>query len=472
MLFTIYVFNAEWFAFSASTPDISSTPLAIIIYAPERLLIRLKSIPERMQYEFKQNKSILRTYIESIDKLNKQYGVYAIERLVENQQNSQSQDRMIPNEKIKRTFVFKVLENVDILRLVEEYSKDPMVEYAEPDYIGQGGGTVIPNDTRFSEQWALHNTGQNNGKNGADIDATEAWLATTGNNKIIVAILDTGIDLQHPDLRSKITSGFDFVNNDDDPQDDNGHGTSIAGIVGAITNNNEGIAGICWDCTLMPVKVLDATKYGFYSWWIKGISYAVEHQASVIVMSLGGDKFSQTLKDAVDFAYNNGIVLVSITHNFGNDVVYYPAGYENVIAVGATDMNDNRWINSNYGKHIDVVAPGVSILTTTKGGNYSRWTGTSQAAAHIAGLSALLLSLNPELSPSQIREIIEKTAEDKVGFTNEDTTGWDQYYGYGRINAYQALILAKGFSPTSVKSKDSIITTWGHIKNTSKIQMK
>lgn len=456
VLFIIFNINPSFFAYPNKNPENHG-------YASDRFIVKLKSTPESIRKDMKKGKSVCKTYIESIDKLNRKYGVYIMEPFFADFQESLTFDN-----RITRIFIFKTSSDIDILKAVWEYSQDSIVEYAEPDYIGQGGGAIIPNDTRFPEQWALHNTGQNNGKNGADIDAIEAWSATTGNKKVIVAVLDTGIDLQHPDLKSKITSGFDFVNNDDDPQDDNGHGTSIASIVGAITNNNEGIAGICWDCTLLPVKVLDVAKYGFYSWWIKGISYAVEHQASVIVMSLGGDKFSQALKDAVDFAYDNGVVLVSITHNFGNDVVYYPSGYENVIAVGATDLNDKRWINSNYVKSIDVVAPGVSILAATKGGSYSRWTGTSQAAAHVAGLAALLLSLNPELSPFQIRDIIEKTAEDKVGSTDEDTTDWDPYYGHGRINAYKALDLAKGFSPTALKSKDSIVTTWGHIRDTSK----
>jgi len=454
-----------WLAFAKPASD--SIPLRSLNYAPGRLLVKLKSIPERMQEELIRRKSVSRTHIASIDKLNRNYGVYAIERLFENAQEPQPLgDRVLDGDcEINRLFVFKTSLTAAILELAAEYSQNPLVEYAEPDYIGQGGGAVIPNDTRFAEQWALHNVGQTGGKEDADIDAVEAWEFTNGDKEVIIAVLDTGIDLQHPDLKSKIVAGFDFVNSDDDAQDDHGHGTSNAGIIGAVTDNHEGIAGVCQDCTLLPVKVLSAANFGFYSWWAKGIRFAVEQHAHVIAMSLGGNVFSQSLKDAVDFAYNNGVVLVSISHNFGNDALYYPGGFENVIAVGATDMNDKRWANSNFGSHLDVVAPGKSILTTKKAGAYSRWTGTSQAAAHVAGLAALLLSLKPELTPAQVREIIEQTAEDKVGLAAEDTPGWDMYYGHGRINAYQALALAAGISVVATQPQQLATTTWGRIKS-------
>lgn len=463
VFFTLFLLcNAGWLAFGEHTSD--STSSGDLGYSPGRLLVRLRSVPKAMAEELAQNRSASRTHIKSIDKLNQKYGVCAIEHLFENAEDSHLlSGSLYEQSNLARIFIFKVPTDVDVSKLAAEYGKNPMVEYAEPDYAGRGGGTVTPNDTRFPDQWALHNTGQTGGKVDADIDVLEAWGFTTGSNEVVIAVLDTGVDLNHPDLKPKIAAGFDCVNGDAHAQDDNGHGTSIAGIIGAETDNKEGIAGICWHCTFLPVKVLDAANFGFYSWWVKGIHFAVRENANIIVICMGGNQFSQTLKDTVDFAYDNGVLLISITHNFGNDEVYYPGGFENVIAVGATDMNDERWTNSSFGSHLDVVAPGVSIMSATKGGAYTRWTGTSQAAAHVAGLAALLLSFKPELTPAEVRAVIQRTAEDEVGLAAEDTPGWDRYYGHGRINAYSA-IASMADIPTAVQLRRSLPARWGYIK--------
>jgi subtilisin family serine protease len=347
--------------------------------------------------------------------------------------------------------------------------------YAEPDYIGQG--FAVPNDPSYKLQWGLHNNGSNpvnhSGKAGADIHAQQAWDIQKGSSTVVVAVLDTGIDWDHPDLSARIWSntdeipgngidddhngyiddirGWDFANNDNNPMDDNGHGTVNAGIIGADTNNGVGIAGVDWHCKLMPVKVLDSTGWGLYSWWAKGLQYAADNGAKVISMSMGGTGTNATLKAAVDYAYGLNCVICVSMGNDNSNTVYYPAAYSNVIAVGAVDTDDTRCVppdwqpfgmqngGSNYGSHIDVVAPGNWIYSTVWNNNYQYWAGTSMAAPYVSGLAALLFAQLSMLTNVQIYHIITSTADDQVGKPSEDTPGWDQYYGYGRINAERAL---------------------------------
>ena len=298
------------------------------------------------------------------------------------------------------------------------------------------------------------------------------WDIEQGDQSIIVAILDYGIKLDHPEFSGRLwtnpnetlngidddnngyiddINGWDFANNDDDPTDDHGHGTNVTGIIGANSNNNLGYSGIDWNCKLMIGKILDENNSGYYSWWTDAIYYAVDNGAKVINMSVGGSGFSSSMKDAIDYAYNNGVTVVACMMNENNNTIFYPAGYQNTIAVGATNPNDERsapffWSTtsgSNYGNHIDVVAPGNYIygLNYQSDTNYNfYWGGTSQAAPLVTGLSSLLLAQDTDKTPDDIRSIIRNTAEDQVGNVSEDISGFDIYYGYGRINAYQALL--------------------------------
>jgi subtilisin family serine protease len=401
-----------------------------------------------------------------LDSLNSQFSVDKIE--------------LTGNRRIKRTYILKFMTDRNIEQLVKTYSKTGLFEYVEPNFIGKGSGQkgtleTFPNDTYFSRQWGLYNNGTfslSPAVEDADIDMELAWDTEQGDTSIVVAILDTGTKWDHPELEGRIwvnynetlngsdddgngyiddVRGWDFVNVDNNPMDDNGHGTNVTGIVGANANNEIGYAGVDWNCKLMIGKILDQNSWGYYTDWADGIYYAVDNGANVINMSLGGSSYSSLMNNAIDYAHSHRVIVVVCMMNTDNDVVFYPAGYQNTIAVGSTNPNDERsspffWnpaSGSNYGSHIDVVAPGNFIYgldheSDTYYDTY--WGGTSQATPLVTGLSALLLAQDTTRSPDEIREIIHSTAEDEVGNPAEDTPGFDIYYGHGRINANEALL--------------------------------
>ncbi|MDR2205321.1 MAG: S8 family serine peptidase [Flavobacteriaceae bacterium] len=368
---------------------------------------------------------------------------------------------------------------------INEYKKLENVDFVEEDFIAKGAGisnlesnsfnpiSTFPNDTFFNRQWGLYNDGTMSGIGSvvadSDTDMELAWDIETGDPNMIIAVPDTGFRMTHPELAGRIWNnpndpidgidndgngliddyqGWDYVNNDNDPTDDYGHGSNCSGIILAKANNGIGYAGVNWNSKLMVLKVLNQNNSGTYSAMANSIYYAVDNGAKVISMSIGGTTFSQALKDAVDYAYNHNVVFVACMMNDNNNAVYYPAGHDNVISVGSTNANDYRtnpfsWGGgSNYGNHIDVVAPGNYIygLSHTSDTNYNTyWGGTSQATPLVAGIISLMLSKNPTLSVDQIRDIIRDSADDMVGNPAEDTAGFDIYMGYGRANAFKAL---------------------------------
>ncbi|MGD0750899.1 MAG: S8 family serine peptidase [Anaerolineales bacterium] len=295
--------------------------------------------------------------------------------------------------------------------------------YAEPNYEVSIADT-IPNDPDWGNQYGL-----------LAIHAPQGWDLNTGSSAVTIAIVDTGVDLDHVDLAGKIVPGFDFVNNNNHPQDDDAqsHGTHVAGIAAAETNNGIGIAGVSWGAQIMPVKVLNSGGFGTYENVAAGIVWAADHGAEVINLSLGGSMPSSVLKDAVNYAYAKGVTLVAAAGNSGSNSVLYPARYPHVIAVAATDSTNNRASFSNYGPEIDVAAPGVDIYSTNLGDNYGYLSGTSMAAPFVSGLVAILRGIPGNVSPDQITQEIEISALD-LG-----TPGKDDYYGYGLIQMDAAL---------------------------------
>ncbi len=390
-----------------------------------------------------------------------------------NKSNKIKSIKLTGNKNKKDTYILALDSSKSVEELIEDYRKTGLFKYVEPNYVGSGHGFQnTPNDTYFNRQWSHYNDGtfsESNATSDADIDTDLAWDITQGDPNLIVAILDSGAKLDHPEFSGRIwvntnenedgsdtdsnnfvddINGWDFVNNDNDPTDDHGHGTNVGGIALASGNNNLGYAGVNWNSKIMICKILDDENSGYYSWWADAVYYAVDNGASVINMSVGGNGSSTLLEDAVNYAYNNNVAVVVSTGN-QNSVIQYPAKYANAFAIGSTNPDDTRSVpffwsdtsGSNYGPELDFVAPGNYMygLSYSSNTNYNYyWGGTSQAAPHAAGLISLLLSVDSNLTVDEIRTILEETSEDEVG-DSQDTAGWDQYYGHGRINAFQAL---------------------------------
>jgi subtilisin family serine protease len=317
---------------------------------------------------------------------------------------------------------------------VRRVAANPWVEYAEPDGIGEGG--LIPNDANFSSQW--HH--QNVAKPSASIQTPAAWDITQGSSNVIVAVLDTGLS-SSAEFTGRVVTGYNFAYTNANTTDDHGHGTAVAGALAANANNSAVVAGVDWWCRLMPVKVLDSNNSGLYSWWIQAIDFAVNNGAKVINLSAGGSATSSGVTRAITNAIARGVIFVTITHNQGGAITY-PGNLTNCITVGATDAQDRRTGFSNYGPQIDLCAPGTNIYTVSRTGTLNYWWGTSFSAPLVSGVCGLLAALRPEITHDEARLLLCAGAEDRVGDAT-DTAGFDNYYGWGRLNAYHSLLLAQ-----------------------------
>lgn len=479
-----------------SIVKILSVLVIILLLLPERAFARefpQKRIMIQLKQEVKNNDcgpfcKDNRIGNNPIDALNKQIKVNKIKKITAGRATG------------KHIYLIEVDESENIQDIITQYKKTGQIIHAEPDQLGHGGGNQIlvkdsetPGDEFFYRQWSLRNDGSfslSPATEGSDIDMLAAWEIETGDPELIIAILDSGVNTNEMDIKDRLWrnpgelingeltnngaddeengyiddhTGWDFANDDNGIADGNGHGSNIAGIIAAQPNNDIGYTGINWNSKIMILKALDDQLNGWYSWWIDAIFYAVDNGANIINMSLGGIPDSEFLKQAVDYALENGVPVVACMMNDDNDIPYYPAAYPGVIAVGSTNPDDTRstpffWSDtsgSNYGQHISVIAPGNYIYSISNlVSNYNiYWGGTSMAAPHVTGVASLLLSQNPEFSPADIKQIIEITAEDQIGDPTEDTEGWDPYYGHGRLNAYKALSLPS----TSVTEQHEII---------------
>jgi thermitase len=296
----------------------------------------------------------------------------------------------------------------------------------ERDYVAHA--TEL-NDLYFQSQWGL-----------ARVGAPASWTLSSGAG-VTVAVLDSGVELTHPDLLGHLQPGYDFINDDSDPDDDNGHGTRMTGIIAATQNNAIGISGVAPQAQILPVKVLDAEGNGPYSVVASGIAYAVDHGARVLNLSLAGTAPSSVLQAAIDYATAHDVVLVAASGNAGNDVPTYPAAASGAVAVGAINSSDQRAYFSNYGAWLSFAAPGDGIVTTTRGGLYGGSSGTSPAAAFGSGVFALLFGAHPTMSRS------EAIARVEAGTVDLGSNGWDPYFGEGRADAYAALVPGQHGAP-------------------------
>lgn len=383
-------------------------------------------------------------------------------------------------ETVKGLVAIDDLDNADAQKVADQYSQmSDLVVYAEPNIqikLDDPANTSAPinellreddltgpNDPMFAEQWALNNTGQNGGKEKAHIDALKAWVKTKGSNKIVVGVLDTGVDYTHADLVSNIwfrpdnipqytddelgtfndEHGFNATDNVTDPMDDNGHGTHCAGIIGAEGNNDKGIAGINWNVQIMPLKFLGKGGFGTTKDAIEAINYAIDRKQKgvnirVISASWGSTQYSKALEDAIRAAGEAGILFVAAAGNDGtsNDKrPHYPSNYDlpNVISVAALDRNDQLASFSNFGtKTVHIAAPGKDILSTWLNDQYREASGTSMATPYVSGAAALVLSADPNLTVAKLRERLLKSVDKLDNLSDKVQSG-------GRLNAAKAL---------------------------------
>ncbi|WP_274651889.1 S8 family peptidase [Paenibacillus humicola] len=329
--------------------------------------------------------------------------------------------------KLGYTYVFQS-DKMEAEPMIRYFQSRWNPSYVEPHYLYLTNDVkpIVPNDALYSEyQWNL-----------PTIETERGWSIGKGSDKVIVATLDTGVQTDHPDLQGKLAEGTNLVSPGNPPEDDVGHGTHVAGIIAAVVNNNEGVAGLSWYNKVLPVKVLDDSGAGSTYTVAEGIIWATDHGAKVINMSLGNYAQAQFLHDAIKYAYDRDVVLVAASGNDNTERPGYPAAYPEVFAVASTDANGNKSSFSNYGDYIDVAAPGDSIASTYPGSQYAALSGTSMASPHVAALAGLIRSINPSLSNEQVYDIMRRSSLD-LG-----DEGKDKYFGYGQIDIVRALEMA------------------------------
>lgn len=360
--------------------------------------------------------------------------------------------------------IVKVPDEISTQDYIKQLSNDPTIDYVEPNYIRKI--SLLEEDyTNSSKDELKTYINSNINKNirplstfkanfndpdiklqyGLEkINADGAWAVTKGDESIVIAVVDTGVDLNHPDLSSNLVKGYSTIKGTINENDDNGHGTHVAGIVSAIADNNIGVTGIAPKCKVMPIKVLSAKGDGNDSDIAEGIIWAVDHGAKVINLSLGGAGAGKTLENAILYAYNSNALVVAAMGNNGANVKNYPAAFKNVVAVGASDAKNKVAPFSNFGDWISVTAPGLKIHSTLPtykvelsrynlGTEYGALSGTSMAVPYVSGLAGLILSKNKNLNRAEVRKKIEQNCNDI------DKKGFDDETGIGLIDASKSL---------------------------------
>lgn len=417
-----------------------------VTYKPNELLVKLKgSLPSNSTTGPK-------------DPILNKYEIKSIKEIEEQGLTVQSVTPQTSIYKIEFTS-----QTINIVDVAQEYSNASEVLVAQPNYIYQT--TFIPNDPGYPNQWGI-----------PDIQATDAWDLCSGNSTIKIAIIDTGISSTHPDLQNKIVYSWNFMTNTSDANDEVGHGTCVAGIATAQTNNQIGISGVAPQCSILNLKACDSLGYFTTSSLIGALASAIENKASVINMSLGGYANGEEdllFKEKVEEVIQKNIPVIAAAGNSSANITqnpFVPASYPNVIAVGAVNSSnqfDSRY--SNYGSRIDLVGPGTKVYTTFRsaslGDGYTYMTGTSAAVPFVAGVVALIKSVSPNISISKIYETLIQTTTD-LGIP-----GKDDYYGYGLVNANAALLSLDTISPeirhtpiTSIES-NSMLTITANIQS-------
>lgn len=355
----------------------------------------------------------------------------------------------------------KLLNNTEILTIdnkhksdvIKELRIDKRVEKVEENTVSKVNS--IPNDTYFSDQWAIKNT-----------FTQDAWsIIPTFKKQVVVAVIDSGIDTQHDDLKNRTSGdGYDFILDSSDVEDINGHGTGVSGVIAAQANNNIGIAGVCGtnDVKILPLKTVFYNGDCYVSDVIKAVNYAVQKNVDVINLSLGNTSFTEAENEAIQNAINHGIVVVASAGNDGDSSYTYPASYNNVISAGSVNYRNIKSSFSNYNNKVSFVAPGENIVTCYTDNSYTSYSGTSFSAPMISGACAILKGINPSYTSNDIKNILATTSID-LG-----TLGYDNNYGYGEINLYNAVQRALNLQVKPAITSNFSITS----VNTSQISLK
>ncbi len=364
---------------------------------------------------------------------------------------------------------WRLAPGMTVAQALDRLRANPQVAYAEPNYMLSAA--VTPDDPRYPELWGLNNTGQTGGSADADIDADMAWGVSTGSPNVVVGVIDTGIDYNHPDLAANVWTnpgeiagngidddgngyvddihGWDFVNNDNDPFDDHGHGTHVSGTITGIGNNGIGVAGVAWHVKVMALKFLDSGGSGSTANAVLAVDYANSMHVDLTSNSWGGGSFSQALYDAIARANALDIAFVAAAGNNGvdNDTSpHYPCSYNlpNVISVAATDDADQLASFSNWGAvSVDLAAPGVDILSTLPGNSYGLLSGTSMATPHVSGTCALIRSVSPHIPVAQLKNVL-LNAVDHIPAVN------GKVFSNGRLNAFFAIAEPDDVAPGQI----------------------
>jgi len=328
--------------------------------------------------------------------------------------------------------VLAVPRGANELAFARQLSRDPSVKLAEPDYLFEP--QAAPNDPQFPSQWHL-----------AKIQAPQAWDLSKGSQQVVIAVIDSGVDPSHPDLQPKLVPGWNVLNGTANWADDNGHGTAVAGTAAAATNNAVGVAGVAWDCRIMPVKAAGNNGYASSSTLYNGLVWAADHGAKVANLSFKVTDNSFVRMGMQHFVSKGGVVTVS-AGNDGAQATTPDNPY--CLTVVATDSADQKTSWSAYGSNVDLAAPGLNIVTTNRGGGYGSWAGTSFSAPIVAGAAALLFAANPALTPQDAMQLLKQNADD-LG-----AAGPDGVYGAGRLNVRRALEAATAQSGADEEAPD------------------
>jgi serine protease len=466
-------------------PELDSDAQALgmnsaIAFVPGQALVKFKpEVLRELPIEKRSNVQGLAVGSASLDPTFEQLGITSLEPVLAAPASAMGRNIATLNTQsgpLNQLYIAEFDAGKDVSAVASQLQNNAQIEFAEPNFVAFATDepalaprNFTPNDPFLQYQWGLQ-----------AIQAEQAWDKSRGAG-VIIAVLDTGV--AYEDFESfrrasdlapgQFVAGYDFVNNDSHPNDDQGHGTHVAGTLAQTTNNGTGVAGVAFEARLMPVKILDQQGRGSYSAIIQGINFAVNQGAKIINMSLAGNSPSQAMEDAIRQAKSQGVTIVAAAGNNGRQEVGFPAAYDDlVIGVGAIRQDRSRASYSNYGPQIDIVAPGGDnrvdqnndgfgdgiVQQTFREGSttefsYRFFEGTSMATPHVSGVAALLLSKNGGLSPDQIEGFLTSTAQDlgPAGFDNE--------YGAGLIQAYAALLALEGGGPTPTATPTSSVPT-------------